>query len=135
MGHGDPKIPFSGPVLRARAVPLSPEVLQERAVFAFAGIGHPERFGDLLKASGARVMDMRTFADHHAFSVHEISELRQAAERLNAQLVTTEKDYVRLEPAQRAGIVPIPVKAEFDDKIVTAALLDRLASERKDGSA
>jgi tetraacyldisaccharide 4'-kinase len=131
MGQGDLKLPFAGPVLYAQAMPVSPDALKNRAVFAFAGIGHPERFFDLVKRTGANLAGTQTFADHHVFGDAELSVLRFAAEKLGAQIVTTEKDFVRLSPGQRDGIEPVPVQAVFDDEAALAGLLDRIAPARK----
>jgi tetraacyldisaccharide 4'-kinase len=135
MGDGAPVIPFAGPVLRARTVPAAPEALRGRTVFAFAGIGNPARFFRLLDDIGAHVVGRQAFADHHRFSDFEVTVLRAAAEKLGALLVATEKDHVRLTPAQRAAVVPVPVTAQFADATALEALLDRLAPERKEGAA
>src|SRR6202012_1355267 len=39
-----------------------------------------------------------SFADHHAYTRRELANLQAEARRLNARLVTTEKDLVRLQP-------------------------------------
>ena len=45
-----------------------------------------------------------------------------------AQLVTTEKDFVRLTTAQREGIRVLKVAAGFDDKAAMDSLLDTALS-------
>ena len=42
------------------------------------------------------------------------------------QLVTTEKDLVRIEPAQRTGIAALAVRARFENEAALQAILDRL---------
>jgi len=135
MGNGDPAMSFGGPVLRARTVPRSPEALRGANVFAFAGIADPERFFDLVAAAGAKLLGRQAFGDHHPFTKREISALKQAAENLGARLVTTEKDYVRLDYASRQGIEHVPVTAEFDDTAKIASLLDRLTAPRNNHAA
>jgi len=46
----------------------------------------------------------------------------------NALLVTTEKDFIRLDPAARHSIIPVPVHAVFTDVAALTPLLDRLGS-------
>ncbi len=88
---------FSGPVLSACAQPvMDTDWLSGTRVVAFAGIGNPERFFGLLERAGAHVVAARRFADHHPFSDAEAAALLAEAARLNARIVTTEKDYVRL---------------------------------------
>jgi tetraacyldisaccharide 4'-kinase len=51
--------------------------------------------------------------------------LATRATTLNAGLVTTEKDWVRLSPEWRARVKPWPVTAQFEDEAALDALLDR----------
>jgi tetraacyldisaccharide 4'-kinase len=122
MGDGDPGLEgFAGRLLRAHlAVDAAP--LAGQPVFAFAGIGRPQKFFDSLATAGVQLMGARAFADHHPYSAAEIAALKATG----LPLVTTEKDWVRLSPAQRAGIAAVPATARFDDPASLAGLLDRL---------
>jgi len=125
MGHGNPDLGgYQGPVLNARLVPEG-DFLRGKRVFAFAGIGRPEKFVATLKTAGALVMGSQFFADHHPFQPGEIAALRARAD--SAQLVTTEKDFVRLKERDRAGIAVLKVQARFDNPAALDALLDRIA--------
>ena len=110
------------PVLAARLRSDSAvaEGLKGKRVFAFAGIGDPERFFRTLRASGIEVMQQKAFADHHQFSQREIEVLAETAKRDGLTLVTTEKDLARLRgDAQLARfaheIAPFPVTLQFED--------------------
>lgn len=88
---------FSGPVLQARTVATGDTAwLGERPVIAFAGIGVPQRFFELLATLGATIAGRRPFPDHHAFSEEDAAKLLAEAASSGAGLVTTEKDWVRL---------------------------------------
>ncbi|MCH8858998.1 MAG: tetraacyldisaccharide 4'-kinase [Proteobacteria bacterium] len=127
MGNGKLLLPrFDGPVMRALLRPTAPEALTGKSVFAFAGIGRPEKFFETLRQSGARLGGTKGFADHHTFSRAELAALRAIAEKNGLLLVTTEKDYLRIEPGERHAIVPVPVHAVFADDAPLASLLDRL---------
>lgn len=76
---------------RAAVVPLA-----GAAIWAVSGIARPERFHDLLEASGAEIRGRTVFPDHHPFTEAEVRELALEAERAGAMPVTTEKDAVRL---------------------------------------
>ncbi|ULK95527.1 tetraacyldisaccharide 4'-kinase [Bradyrhizobium sp. I71] len=107
------------PELRARLKPVAASLAQltGKRVFAFAGIGDPERFFRTLHASGIAVARTRAFADHHAFSQDEIAALAADARREQLTLVTTEKDLARLRGRADVpdGIVPFAVELEFDE--------------------
>ncbi|SON54648.1 Tetraacyldisaccharide 4'-kinase [Hartmannibacter diazotrophicus] len=66
------------------------------SLLAFAGIGHPDRFFDQLRAEGFTVSEQVAFADHHPLSEAEASGLLRTAEERGLTLVTTEKDLARL---------------------------------------
>ena len=135
MGEGAPRLPtFAGPTLSARIVPTAPDALRGRTVLAFAGIGRPQKFFQTLRSMGAEIVAAQSFPDHHRFTATELSVLKAAAEKTNALLVTTEKDFVRLDPAARRAIMPVPVHAVFANGAALTALLDRLVQARDVGS-
>ena len=119
-------LPETVPVFEASLVPLGDFGKDGTAVVAFAGIGRPSKFFDTLSASGARIVENRSFPDHHDYATSEIAELKTLAARHGAALVTTEKDFVRLDPDAAAGIEAFPVSVEwrnpdrFDDFLAEA---------------
>jgi tetraacyldisaccharide 4'-kinase len=121
--------------LRAHLVPTAADALIGRSVFAFAGIGRPEKFFAMLDGLGARVLAARSFPDHHRFTAFELSALKEAAQRTGALLVTTEKDFVRLDAMARHDIVPVPVHAAFNDIGALGALLDRITAAGNVGTS
>jgi tetraacyldisaccharide 4'-kinase len=107
------------PELRARLKPDAASLAQlfGKPVFAFAGIGDPERFFRTLRTGGIEVARTRLFADHHMFSREEIAAMAADAAREQLTLVTTEKDFSRLRGRDDVpdNIVPFAVQLEFDD--------------------
>jgi tetraacyldisaccharide 4'-kinase len=85
-------------VFTARLMPKAGEAerFAGKPVVAFAGIGRPQKFFDLLEQTGAHVRGRHAFADHHMYTRRELERLQVDARRYEAQLVTTEKDLVRL---------------------------------------
>jgi len=114
---------FRGPVLRAKLIPqIQAALLNDIKVLAFAGIGSPEKFFRTVLAQGARMMAEVSFPDHHRYTEQDLLNLKRRALELEADLVTTEKDEVRL-PAGTENIVAIPVKSIFDDPAAANELL------------
>lgn len=114
---------YRGPVLRAH-LEADGAAFSGRTVFAFAGIGRPEKFAASLEAGGANLTGSCFFPDHHPYTEDDLLQLRMVAG--DAQLVTTEKDFVRLTTAQREGIRVLKVAAGFDDKAAMDSLLDTI---------
>jgi tetraacyldisaccharide 4'-kinase len=122
MGDGAPDLHgFSGPVLRAH-LKVDGEAFAGKSVFAFAGIGRPEKFVASLETAGAEVVGSCFFDDHHPYTEDDIDQLKTIAGE--SQLVTTEKDFVRLGVAQREGIRLLKAAALFDDPPALDGLLD-----------
>ena len=92
-------------------------------LFAFAGIGRPNKFFDQLRRMGADVVDERPFADHHKFTDAEVEELFLLASEYDAALITTEKDHVRLPTGYRRGVHALPVEVRFEDELTLQRLL------------
>lgn len=87
----------------------------EGKYFAFAGIAEPRKFFRSLEFAGANVVGEVGFADHQPYSDLALSRLEREAAAKGAQLVTTEKDAMRLPHAFRSKVVTFPVRLKFDD--------------------
>ena len=130
---------FTGAVLRASTTPTGDMAwLGEAPILAWAGIGGPERFFNLLASLGADVRIRRRFRDHHPLSDREAAELLQAAQASGTRLVTTSKDLARLkgrggaaaELARESRVLEVgltfpPGDADRLDEIVRSALAAR----------
>lgn len=116
------------PVLRARIVARDADRFRGRRVYAFAGIGRPEKFFATLEAAGALVVDRETFADHHPYTTAEAAALIAEAARLNAVLATTEKDVPRLPAPLAHAAEVVTIGIAWEDEPSVARLLDRVCA-------
>ena len=116
------------PLLRARLVPItSAESFRGRGVVAFAGIGRPEKFFRTLEDSGARLIARHAFPDHHVYDESTLEHLSTEAAALEARLVTTDKDFVRVPERFRARVATLPIEVEWADPAALMALLTPIA--------
>ena len=88
----------------------------EGKYIAFAGIADPSKFFNMLRSIGANLIDCVALSDHQRFGRQILKRLEHKALTAHAQLVTTEKDAVRLPNAFRKKVLSLPVRIEFDDK-------------------
>jgi tetraacyldisaccharide 4'-kinase len=93
-------------------------------IHAFAGIGHPEKFFDMLVKLGCDIKKATPFADHHFYDNGEISLLVEAAKVDKALLLTTEKDYVRLDTKWQSAVKTIGISLTWEDEAPLTALLE-----------
>ena len=115
------------PHLRAELRPLPTGMpWQGIRALAFAGIGQPEKFFATLRALGTDVVATQALDDHQPFTRPLLQRLEADGKRLVAQLVTTEKDAVRLPPEMRARVLTLPVRLHLEDWGPLDAALDRL---------
>lgn len=87
--------------------------LDNKRVFAFAGIGHPEKFYQTLKNLGYDVALTRDFPDHYAYTAADLDALVQKAAAEGLALVTTEKDFVKLPVRYKGVVYCLRVRAVF----------------------
>jgi tetraacyldisaccharide 4'-kinase len=123
------KLTTNMPTLGASLVPDATSLKPDfRPVVAFAGIGRPQKFFDTLSEMGFEIAFAKTFSDHHPYSDREISALKSLASENGARLITTEKDFVRLDTANAEGIEVVRVTIEWGDSAAMDHILSAVIS-------
>ena len=83
-----------------------------KKIAAFAGIGNPENFFNLLKENKIDLIKTYIFPDHHNYSKKDFEIMKK--ENLN-MLVTTEKDFNRMNEEQKKNCNIIEVDLEIEN--------------------
>jgi tetraacyldisaccharide 4'-kinase len=104
------------PVFHAMLVPQpgNPDVRGQN-IFAFAGIGRPEKFRETLEAEGAVIEGWGSYPDHMPYTEEDLQEIFSAAETAGSMILTTEKDYVRLPARLKEKVKKFAVALEWQD--------------------
>ena len=85
-------------------------------VVCFAGIANPDSFFNLLKDNNINILEKISFPDHYNYSDNELENLVNKAKENNATLLTTEKDFFRIEENHRKNIKHLKIKVEIENK-------------------
>ena len=104
------------------------EKMKNRRVYGFAGIGNPSRFFKTLNDIGADLVGEAHFADHHPYTDADLTQLYEEAMQSGAELVTTQKDWMRLPSDWRDRVLTVPVRIHFsaDDTIKIVSFLETM---------
>ena len=62
----------------------------------FSGIGNPYSFQTFLKKNKFNIVDNIIFPDHYKYKKNDIIKIIKKAQNMNAQIITTEKDFVKI---------------------------------------
>ena len=112
---------FNGPIIDAWLEPAG--AVPDKPLFAFAGIGDPDKFFAMLERLGGKLAGRLAFPDHHPYSERDMTNLAIDAAALGARLITTEKDSVRIGARWKPQVSVLPVVARFSGEAAIDALL------------
>lgn len=108
-------LPTDIPVFKAKNTEICP-YNDKTPVIVFAGIGYPEKFFDNVPC---KIIEKISFPDHYQYTKEDIENLINKAKKKNAELLTTEKDWVRLPDwAQKQikfSVLNIDIEKSFYD--------------------
>ena len=79
-------------------VPLNLDEFDKKNKYlVFSGIGNHQTFLKMLNEYGLNVNKDLEFPDHHNYAKKEINQILNQAKNLDCKIITTEKDYLRME--------------------------------------
>ena len=70
----------------------------------FSGIGNPKSFKKILLENNINVVEEMIFPDHFEYKKKHIENIRLRADKLKAEIITTEKDYIKISKDDQIDI-------------------------------
>ena len=89
---------------------------KNKKLIAFAGIGNPVNFFDFLKKNNLNVVKEIKYPDHYSYSEKNLEFLIELKKKYGARLITTEKDYLRIDSDYRQYFDHVPIKTNFENE-------------------
>tara|TARA_B100000780_G_scaffold244281_1_gene187815 strand:+ start:5153 stop:6082 length:930 start_codon:yes stop_codon:yes gene_type:complete len=100
----------------AKYRPINLQKFTSKNLLAFAGIGNPVNFFNLLEENNLTIKKKISFSDHYNYSLKELKRLIDYSIKNNLQLITTEKDFFRMKHFQLPQIECLNVNLELLNK-------------------
>ena len=100
--------------------PINIEKFKNKGFIALAGIGNPNNFFDLLAEHKINIIKKLIYPDHYKFTKKEISKIVDDANKKNAGVIITEKDYYKIKEFNLNNIeyLKVILKIENNEKFI-----------------
>tara|TARA_Y200000002_G_scaffold367109_1_gene358796 strand:- start:124 stop:432 length:309 start_codon:yes stop_codon:yes gene_type:complete len=79
-------------------------LIEKKKYLYFCGIGNPEEFENTLKKNRFNIANKFIFPDHYNFKNRDINKIKKIALKNKLEIITTEKDYRRLNTRNKKNI-------------------------------
>jgi len=105
------------PIFEASYKPTNIDQFNEDKKYViFSGIGNPESFKETVKNNKLKIVKEFIFPDHHTYTVNDIDNIVLQAKLLNAQILTTEKDYTKINFNKKDNIKFLRIELTIKDE-------------------
>ena len=100
--------------------PINIEKFKNKGFIALAGIGNPNNFFDLLAEHKINIIKKLIYPDHYKFTKKEILKIVYDANKKNAGVIITEKDYYKIKEFNLNNIeyLKVILKIENNEKFI-----------------
>ena len=104
-------------IFEANYAPLNLDTLDKESDYlVFTGIGNPETFKKTLEFNKFNIVKFLKFPDHYNYTNNDIKKIKLMAKESNAKILTTQKDYLRLNEADTENIDFLKIKLNIKNK-------------------
>ena len=93
-----------------------------------SGIGDPPSFKEILLEHNIKIIREIIFPDHHSYTKKDMKSILEEANKLNAKILTTEKDFIKIpaDDARKISFLKIELKIIKEQKFINS-LNDKLS--------
>ena len=103
-------------IFYTKYIPLNLEKIKNKKLLAVAGIGEPKNFFNLLEKNNLNIPIKMEFPDHYNFKKKDVDKIQEIATKNHLHIVTTEKDYYRLDKSFKDNIHYVKVELDIEKK-------------------
>jgi tetraacyldisaccharide 4'-kinase len=106
-------------------VPLNIEKFnKDKNYLVFSGIGNHQTFVSMLREYKFNIVQDIEFSDHYKYNNFDINNIQKISNNLNCQIITTEKDYLRLdkEKIHNINFIKSELKILDEEKLISTIL-------------
>ena len=106
-------------------VPLNIEKFnKDKNYLVFSGIGNHQTFVSMLREYKFNIVRDIEFSDHYKYNNFDINNIQKLSDNLNCQIITTEKDYLRLdkEKIHNINFIKSELKILDEEKLISTIL-------------
>ena len=106
-------------------VPLNIEKFnKDKNYLVFSGIGNHQTFVSMLREYKFNIVQDIEFLDHYKYNNFDINNIQKLSDNLNCQIITTEKDYLRLdkEKIHNINFIKSELKILNEEKLISTIL-------------
>ncbi len=89
------------------------EKFKNKEITAFAGIGNPSNFFDLLRENNLNIKETYSFPDHHDYTEKDFEKI---IKNKSTKIITTEKDYYRMKDSHKQSCDYVEVDLQIENK-------------------
>jgi tetraacyldisaccharide 4'-kinase len=102
---------------QGKYVPLNIEDFNKQHNYlAFSGIGNHKTFINMLKSNNLKIIHDLEYPDHYQYSKKDFNEIINKAKKYNTNIITTEKDYLRLDSFDKTEVSFIKSTLKIKDE-------------------
>jgi tetraacyldisaccharide 4'-kinase len=109
------------PIFESTYNPINIDQLDTNAKYViFSGIGNPDSFRETVINSRLKIVKEIIFPDHYQYTANDIDNIMLHAKRLDAQILTTEKDYTKISSHKNNDIkfLEIDIVIKGEEKLI-----------------